>query len=90
MSTPADRARFVAQFTPHPTPPLSGYAIAGLVLSLIVSPLAVLLCSFGLQDINDGRRTGRPAAITGLVLSLAGTLVWVYAVAQAVNPSMLR
>lgn len=87
-----DRARFVAQFTSRPAPPpLSAFAIAGLVLSLCgVSPLGALLSAFALQDVRDGRRTGRWIAHIGLIVGLLGCIVWAYLVVQAVNPMMLR
>jgi hypothetical protein len=91
MSTPS-RARFVAQFThPTPSPPLSVYAVLGVVLSVLgIAPIGVLLSAFALADIHDGRRTGKAIAVAGLWGGIAGCLVWVYAVAQVVNPGMLR
>jgi hypothetical protein len=92
MTTPPSRARYIAQFTHHPrTPPLSILAVVGLTLSLLgISPIGALLSGFAVVDIRDGRRTGRPAALVGLYGGIAGCLVWAYAVAQVVNPGMLR
>lgn len=91
MSTTPSRARYIAQFT-HPTrPPLSVYAVVGIVLSVLgLSPLGVLLSAFALTDIHDGRRTGKALAVAGLWGGIAGCLIWAYAVAQVVNPGMLR
>lgn len=91
MSTTPSRARYIAQFT-HPTPPpLSVYAVVGLVLSVLgISLLGVLLASFALTDIRDGLRTGRPAALVGLVLGAVGTIIWGALLASVVNPGMLR
>lgn len=93
MTIPQDRARFVAQFTsrPKPAPPLSVCAVAGLVLSLLgVSLLGALFAAFALQDIRDGRRSGRPAARVGFVLGVVGCALWGILLAQVVNPAMLR
>lgn len=87
-----DRARFVAQFTrPTTPPPVSVLAVAGLVLAVLgLSPVGALLSLFGLQDIRDGGRRGQSTAVAGLVLGIAGSLVWAYAVVRIFTPDLLR
>lgn len=71
----------------RPAPPLDGVSIAAFVLSLVccfVSPIALGLGIGGLARTKNGKRSGRWAAITGVVLGGLGTAFLVAAVGFAV------
>ncbi|KAA1418680.1 DUF4190 domain-containing protein [Nocardioides humilatus] len=59
-------------------PKTDGVSIAALVTSLICcAPVGVILGFVGISRTKNGQRKGRGLAITGLVVGLIGTLVWV-------------
>lgn len=62
---------------PQPQPPMSGLAIASLVLGIawlfwLGSILAVVFGHIALKQANEGKVTGRGLAIAGLVLGWIG------------------
>ena len=72
----------VAGIESTPEPPYSGVAITSLVLSLLVcipgaALVGLVLAAVGIAVTGPGRRRGRGVAISGLLVSLLVTILWV-------------
>lgn len=76
-STVAPARPVEAQFAPDVILPTQGMAIAALVASLVFWPVGFVLGFLALARIRKTGYQGRGMAITGLVLSSVGVVLWV-------------